>query len=97
MVENDFLHYGQPHSLGDPTFELADELDGIEDPSDVLRGGDLDDPDEPEIDVNVDDGPMGGKANDTKASPCPSASSSAVGRGGTRPFLRGPLLRKPRR
>ena len=38
-----------------------DDLGGVQHPADVLAGGDLDDPHEAEVGVDVDDGPVGGE------------------------------------
>ena len=54
-VDDDLLHHREPDTLRDAAFDLADGLQWIEHAPDVLRGRDLDDADQPELDVDVDD------------------------------------------
>ena len=54
--ELDLLHQREPEPLGDPALDLPLHRDRVDGPADVLRGGDLDHPHQPELDIDVDHG-----------------------------------------
>ena len=56
---DDLLHHREAEALRDASFDLADDRQRVQRPADVLRGRDLHDPHEAELDVDVDDGAVG--------------------------------------
>ena len=58
---DDLLHHRQAQALGDAALDLAGDLHGVEHLADVLAGRHLHDPHQPEVDVDVDDRPVGGE------------------------------------
>ena len=61
VVDHDLLHQRQADALGDAALELAEQLERVQDPADVLGGGEVDQADEAELGVDVDHGPVGGE------------------------------------
>ena len=58
---HDLLHERQSDALGCAALELAQQLDGVHDPADVLGGDEADQADEAELGVDVDHRPVRGE------------------------------------
>ena len=54
------LHHRQADALRDAALDLAGHLQRVQHLADVLRGGEVHDAHEPELGVDVDDGPVRG-------------------------------------
>ena len=55
VFHDQLLHHRQADTLGDAALDLARDLERVEHPPDVLRGGEVDDTHEAELGVDVDD------------------------------------------
>ena len=61
VLDLDLLHQRQPEALGGPALDLALERLGVHRLADLLRGRELDDPDQTEFEIDVDDRSVGGE------------------------------------
>lgn len=62
VVHDDFFHHSKTEALSNATLDLTNCREGIEYPTNVLRGGDLHHLDEAEFDIYVDNSTVGNKS-----------------------------------